>query len=204
MASKRDTRHSPGTEGERQDGLDVLEQLAVDFDRIHGLVAGRLFSYIAREMRNGDISYSQQNALYSLFVAKSLTVGQLATELGLSQTATSHLVDRLLNRELVTRVEHPDDRRRKIIALTPAGRERILDMKRYTIESYMAVLSPLPNTVVTSLAEGLRKLASHLSVPTLPDVEVRPPRDCGGTLSRDDGASLSEENRRAASQSTSR
>lgn len=149
----------------------ILDQLALDFDRIHGLVSGRLFSYIAREMQNGDISYSQQNALFILFVNGTLSVGQLATELGLSQTATSHLLDRLLARALISRIEHPEDRRRKIIALTPAGRERILDMKRFTVASYLAVLETLPEPVVASLAHSLRRMADHLPAPLLPDVD---------------------------------
>ena len=101
----------------------------------------------------------------------TLSVGQLATELGLSQTATSHLLDRLLARALISRIEHPEDRRRKIIALTPAGRERILDMKRFTVASYLAVLETLPEPVVASLAHSLRQMADHLPAPLLPDVD---------------------------------
>lgn len=167
LKARQSSEQAAGPKGDRQ----LLDQLALDFDRIHGLISGRLFSYIAREMQNGDISYSQQNALFILFVNGPLSVGQLATELQLSQTATSHLIDRLLIRKLISRVVHPDDRRRKIIALTPAGRERILDMKRFTVASYLSVLESLPEPVIASLADSLRQMADHLPAPLLPDVE---------------------------------
>jgi DNA-binding MarR family transcriptional regulator len=61
-----------------------------------------------------------------------LTLGELATALQSDAPYATLVVNDLEARELVTRTPHPDDRRRKVVSVTPAGRraarraERIL------------------------------------------------------------------------------
>jgi DNA-binding MarR family transcriptional regulator len=50
------------------------------------------------------------------------TLGALAHSLGTDAPAATVAVNDLERRGLVTRCEHPDDRRAKLVSLTPAGR----------------------------------------------------------------------------------
>ncbi|WP_158886889.1 MarR family winged helix-turn-helix transcriptional regulator [Amycolatopsis anabasis] len=50
-----------------------------------------------------------------------LTMRELTDELVTDRPYTTVIVDDLERRGLVTRTEHPEDRRRKIVAVTPAG-----------------------------------------------------------------------------------
>jgi DNA-binding MarR family transcriptional regulator len=52
---------------------------------------------------------------------RSMTITEVATELSLTHSAASRLVDRLVRDGWVRRVENPADRRQKILTLTPEG-----------------------------------------------------------------------------------
>jgi DNA-binding MarR family transcriptional regulator len=69
-----------------------------------------------------DISFTQVKALFTLERGE-LSVGEIGAALGLSLPATSRSVDGLAQRGFVVRRESAEDRRSKLVALTPRGRE---------------------------------------------------------------------------------
>jgi DNA-binding MarR family transcriptional regulator len=52
---------------------------------------------------------------------RSMTITEVATELSLTHSAASRMVDRLVRDGWVRRVENPADRRQKVLTLTPEG-----------------------------------------------------------------------------------
>ena len=52
-----------------------------------------------------------------------MTIGGLATELGLDRTSVVELVDDLVRRGLVSRSKDPADRRRVLVSMTTAGEQ---------------------------------------------------------------------------------
>jgi DNA-binding MarR family transcriptional regulator len=77
------------------------------------------------------MSFFRTKALRRL-ARNPMTLRELASALQSDAPYTTLVVDDLEARELVTRTPHPDDRRRKLVSVTPAGRraarraERIL------------------------------------------------------------------------------
>jgi DNA-binding MarR family transcriptional regulator len=53
------------------------------------------------------------------------SAGELASGTGLSSAATTTLIDRLERKGFVARVRDPNDRRRVLAEMTPAGQERV-------------------------------------------------------------------------------
>ena len=68
-----------------------------------------------------DLTMAQFRALVVVNHRPGITVGELGCQLSIGQSAASLLVDHLVRRGLVARVEDPADRRRALLSCTPAG-----------------------------------------------------------------------------------
>ena len=106
---------------------DVIEQVLQEF-------AAELMKHSTGDMlhlmRRAELSMPQLATLMFLHRHGAASLGHIRDHLGLTLGATSHLVDRLVAAQLVSRVEDPQDRRHKQIALTDAGQALVADVKR--------------------------------------------------------------------------
>ncbi|GAB3565050.1 MarR family transcriptional regulator [Amycolatopsis endophytica] len=86
-----------------------------------------------------------------------LTLGELAERLATDRPYTTLVVDDLEQRGLVSRTVHPGDRRRRLVAVTPAGAEAAATANRILSEPppLLAALSP---DDLSELDRLLRKL----------------------------------------------
>jgi DNA-binding MarR family transcriptional regulator len=117
-----------------------------------------------RTLAELDLSFTQVKALFTLEGGER-SVGEIGAALGLSLPATSRAVDGLAQREFVVRRESAEDRRSKLVALTPRGRE--------VIEACVAGRRAAMEQFVASLSESER---SALHSALLPIVErIAPP-----------------------------
>jgi DNA-binding MarR family transcriptional regulator len=73
-------------------------------------------------------------------------VSDIGEYLGITSAASSQLLNRLVEEGLVERSEDPEDRRHKLLVLTPAGRE----MVRESMEIRQSWLASLANTLTAS------------------------------------------------------
>lgn len=77
---------------------------------------------------------------------RPLTAGQLAAALELSSGATTRLVDRLERRGHLTRETDPDDRRRRLVSLTPSAAS--------TANAYVGQISARVSAVLAAFDEA--------------------------------------------------
>lgn len=92
----------------------------------------------------GGLGPSDYQASSLLDVEGPLTTGQLAERLGLSPSATTRVVDRLIGAGIAERVIDTADRRRTVITHTgylPAGLSELLDHVRGPIGEAVAALN---------------------------------------------------------------
>jgi MarR family transcriptional regulator, lower aerobic nicotinate degradation pathway regulator len=89
------------------------------------------------------VSGAQLLVLQQLQKAPAQSLNELAGRTLTHQSSVSVVVSRLVERRLVTRTASPDDGRRVVLSLTPAGR---------------AVLAREPEAAQTRLVDGLRRL----------------------------------------------
>lgn len=85
---------------------------------------------------------------------------EAAGKLGIDRTTMVTLVDALEAKELVERRRSPQDRRKNIVQLTPAGRERLRDAEFARQEVERRFLAPLSGADATRLVRALRSLLS--------------------------------------------
>lgn len=83
----------------------------------------RNFLHYARE---SGLSMSHLGAIFHINRVGNCGVTEIGDHLGVTSAAASQMLDRLVQQGLIVRLEDPEDRRAKLIELTPEG-QRILD-----------------------------------------------------------------------------
>src|SRR4051812_28548652 len=104
----------PTTSGER-----VATLLPELMGLLHCVIAGETLQI----MHEAGLTMPQMVAMHVLRARGATAIGDLGSMLNLSTSATSHLVDRLVERAFVDRVEDAEDRRQKRLTLTDGARD---------------------------------------------------------------------------------
>ena len=96
-------------------------------------------------MNKAHLTLPQMVAMHILEGCGGQSISAIATRLGLSVAATSHLVDRLVHARFVVRTEEAADRRQKRVEIAPPGRKllsQIHESRQREMNRVMARLSP--------------------------------------------------------------
>jgi len=116
-----------------------------------GLAVTRLVRAQMRRQLPGGLTLPQLRALGFINADPACAPSQLAEYLMLSRPAVTRLLDGLVDRRLIARHPHPDDRRRVRLALTKAGRgklDRYFTRARAIIAGRLAHLSAADRAAV--------------------------------------------------------
>ena len=119
-------------------------------------------SDVFRMLDESGLTFSQMKVLVELEAADedARTVTALSEELGISPASASRAADGLVRKKLATRVEDPDDRRVRRLALTARGREfadRIISARLAGLEDFTASLEGDERRKLESALDGLLK-----------------------------------------------
>jgi DNA-binding MarR family transcriptional regulator len=90
-----------------------------------------------RRRRSLDLTVPQFRVLAFVNRNEGCSLWEVASHVGLTPPSTSRLVDNLIERSLMTRADHPDDRRRVRLAVTAYG-GTILQTSTNETVSYLA------------------------------------------------------------------
>lgn len=147
------SKNAAGTASEASPATALSDALH-DFFRAARRARGR-----ATRRPSGDgISLAQSHLLEPL-ADGPLTNGQVAEQAGVSSPTATRMVDLLVRRRLVTRLEDPVDRRAVLISLTPAGREALAAKLREYDERRRQIAAALEPDEQRAAADLLRRLA---------------------------------------------
>lgn len=111
------------------------------------------------------LSLPQVGALQFVRVAGPQSVSEIANHLNLSLGATSHLIDRLVQRNVLARHEDPDDRRRKRVSLDEGGHALMREIERRSTESLQSLLEPAEPASVAALVDAVATVLAELDDP---------------------------------------
>src|SRR4051812_9027199 len=115
----------------------------------------------ASQLGDLRLGFTQLAALYVLADGNVLTVGGLAEAVNRPPSATSRLVDGLVKRRLVERRAEEEDRRQRILRLTPRGHAVLRVVDRGRAEQFLSAVRPLPTAERAIVAMGVAALATH-------------------------------------------
>ena len=90
-------------------------------ERFTRLLFSKVIERLAVVVSEEQLSFSQVAALHIIDRDKTVNVNDISIKLNLSMSATSRMIDELVKKELIQRKEDQDNRRAKIISLTPSG-----------------------------------------------------------------------------------
>lgn len=103
---------------------------------------------MARTSHAQNLSFAQIGALHLVRLRQRMRVGEIADALAMQLPGASKLVAELVDRGLCTRVDDPDDRRAKMVGVTPAGIDFIDVMARaYTTDLPASLTEATPDVV---------------------------------------------------------
>lgn len=111
-----------------------------------------------RWMSHTGLSMSQMGAIMRLHHHGPCPISTIADELAITPAAASQMVDRLVQLGLLRREEDPQDRRVKLVALTPQGQSLIragMEARTQWLEDLRA---ELPESRRRAIAAALREL----------------------------------------------
>jgi DNA-binding MarR family transcriptional regulator len=119
----------------------TTDDLAIKIGAFMLRCMGGRSSEVFRVLDESGITFSQMKVLVELEAADddARTVTALSEELGISAASASRAADGLVRKKLATRVEDPDDRRVRRLALTTKGgdlADRIISARLAGLEDF--------------------------------------------------------------------
>ncbi|MBX3201577.1 MAG: MarR family transcriptional regulator [Labilithrix sp.] len=112
---------------------------------------GRALSFLTRSSVT-----SEQAVLLSLVLSEpGCTPTTLAAKMSLSLPSVSQMIERLVTAGLVRRIEHPRDRRKRTIEVTPKSKTFLARLRSVRIEELESALGPLSASTRTRLASAI-------------------------------------------------
>lgn len=109
--------------GEAEPVADDIPSFVEQIQRLFPRIMRYLEAEATRELIGLEVTPAQMNALVVLYEPKNLPMGELADLLGLTESAATRLVDRLLRMNLVRRERDETDRRVVRVRLSSYGRQ---------------------------------------------------------------------------------
>src|SRR5579864_7977840 len=120
-----------------------------------------LTKYAAAGIEETGLGLSDFGVLELLLNKGPLPVNTIGPIVDLTPGSISIAVDRLFTKGLVTRVESTEDRRVRIVALTPRGKDLIVSAFRKHSGQMKRVLSELGPEELRGLEVKLKKVGKH-------------------------------------------
>jgi DNA-binding MarR family transcriptional regulator len=117
-----------------------------------------------RWLEHHDLSEGRMSVLWRLRVTVSTTLGDLAESLDVSPRNITGLVDHLERDELVERFPDPEDRRAIRVRLTPAGKQKLSEIKKEMGSPRHGVVAGFTEEELKQLRHLLLKLVQNMQV----------------------------------------
>jgi DNA-binding MarR family transcriptional regulator len=118
----------------------------------------QIITALARSLRTQDMSVAEIAALHLIDRERTLRISDLAVLLDADLPATSRVASRLVAAGLVDRHEDPDDRRARLLTLTPQGAALIDRTSKERVKTAIATARSMPGAVVDSIGPAMQQL----------------------------------------------
>lgn len=125
----------------------------------------RLARYLDRQRRSAFARHELETWEFDVLAALRrsgppyrLSPGRLLRETMVTSGTMTNRVDRLVHRGLVSRAEHPEDRRGVLVVLTTDGKQTVDAALSDLLQAEHEILAELPTAQREQLTEALRQL----------------------------------------------
>lgn len=119
-----------------------------------------LMQFIRTEMRSHSVlSVPQFRVLALLYRQPGVSLSKVAEHLEVTKATASAMIDRLVQRGLVDRTPHPQERRQVVLKLTVEGDEHFHYSREQTYEEIASRLEHLSEEQLIAVSLGLKILS---------------------------------------------
>lgn len=139
-------------DSESQSSLDRIADAVLTASRV-------LIAIAARSLAGEDISLPQYRALVILASKGPERLAELAEALSVNPSSATRLCDRLISKQLITRIQTSDDRRGVTLKLTTQGRSLVNDVTERRRQEIYRVISAIPEDERAHLVTALQALS---------------------------------------------
>jgi DNA-binding MarR family transcriptional regulator len=147
------------TRDEPEPGWGPLPALAGRLGYLLKHARERLGELTAEVLAPFGVTGRQVGVLIAIDDRVPLSQQEVARRLGVDRTTMVDLIDELEDKALVQRRQDPADRRRNVVALTPAGTATLAAASRATQEAERRFLESLPAPQAAAFRDALRAIA---------------------------------------------
>jgi DNA-binding MarR family transcriptional regulator len=140
------------------DRATLMDEAIREYERLNA----RMAHFSGPTFLGLDITMAQAKVLYLIRATGSLPMSELVARLGVTVPTVTGIVDRLVERDLVVRRGTPDDRRRVLIEITPAGVELIDAMRDMSAGQLLGLLAVMDDAELGTFLDFLRVLQRAL------------------------------------------
>ena len=116
-----------------------------------------------------DLTYAQSQVLFRLAEHPGSHMGDIAKAFGVTLPAVTHIVDRLEEKGLVVRGDHPADRRVYVLDLTRAGKALVEELEAIRLRGMERVLARMSAADRQRVLTGLVALVDAAETATEDD-----------------------------------
>jgi DNA-binding MarR family transcriptional regulator len=105
-----------------------------------------------------DLTYAQSQVLFHVADHAACHMGDVAKAFGVTMPAVTHIVDRLEQKNLVVRGDHPGDRRVYLLEVTSQGRALVEELHAMQLRGVEQVLTRMSAEDRDRVVKGLEAL----------------------------------------------
>lgn len=124
-------------------------------ERFTRMMFSRVIERLALVISEENLSFSQVAALHIIDQAQSISIQEISARLNLSLSATSRLVDDLVKTNFINRAEDQENRRSKILTLTPHGQSFLDKLSVERVKMIRSTADTLPQKLSTKVLGAL-------------------------------------------------
>ncbi len=107
--------------------MTETELLVATLQEAFNIFRRRLMANLFVYAKDNGLTMPQFGAMFHIFQSGRCGVSDIGNDLGVSNSAASQMLDRLVQVKLISRTEDPSDRRGKLIVLTDLGRQILVE-----------------------------------------------------------------------------
>jgi len=111
----------------------------------------------------GELSAQQMNMMMMVRIREAVSVTELASLLNVSPPSVSTMVDRLVERGMLTRTPSDEDRRKVIIRVSPEAIEEIAKVETIILASFVELVEAVGPDTTRKWCEVLKHIKQVLT-----------------------------------------
>lgn len=115
--------------------------------------------------KHSDLSIAQMNLIMAVRCEGEITLGELAALLHVSPPSVSVMVDRLVDRGILTRQRLASDRRKVVVGVSPSEDKKIAALEEHLIAGFVTLIEKLGPETTAKWNEVLQEVEKILDTP---------------------------------------